>query len=42
MDKTVVFGEPSVKYRGLFMNDEAPGMTGYVIHPDMTLTVLAY
>jgi len=27
-NKTVVFGEPSVKYRGLFINDEAPGLTG--------------
>jgi len=28
-NKTVVFGEPSVKYRGLFINDEAPGLTGW-------------
>ncbi|RYP43586.1 hypothetical protein DL770_011581 [Monosporascus sp. CRB-9-2] len=29
VNKTVVFGEPSVKYRGLFINDEAPGLTGW-------------
>ncbi|KXJ93376.1 hypothetical protein Micbo1qcDRAFT_146391 [Microdochium bolleyi] len=28
-NKTIVFGEPSVKYRGLFINDEAPGLTGW-------------
>ncbi|KAH7033515.1 uncharacterized protein B0I36DRAFT_240799 [Microdochium trichocladiopsis] len=29
VNKSVVFGEPSVKYRGLFINDEAPGLTGW-------------
>ncbi|KAI8625534.1 glycoside hydrolase family 115 protein [Xylariaceae sp. FL1651] len=27
--KTVTFGPPSVQYRGLFINDEAPGLTGW-------------
>lgn len=29
LDKTTVHGEPSVKYRGLFINDEAPALTGW-------------
>ncbi|KAH7127946.1 hypothetical protein B0J13DRAFT_142632 [Dactylonectria estremocensis] len=29
--KTTVHGEPSVKYRGIFLNDEAPAMTGWVL-----------
>ncbi|KAJ8128110.1 hypothetical protein O1611_g5525 [Lasiodiplodia mahajangana] len=27
--KNTIFGPPSVKYRGLFINDEAPGLTGW-------------
>ncbi|KAI2633958.1 hypothetical protein GGS21DRAFT_539519 [Xylaria nigripes] len=27
--KTTTFGPPSVRYRGLFINDEAPGLTGW-------------
>lgn len=27
---TVVQGSPSVKYRGFFLNDEAPALTGYI------------
>lgn len=27
-DQTTTFGEPSVKYRGMFINDEAPALTG--------------
>ncbi|KAF9641027.1 hypothetical protein BFW01_g12833 [Lasiodiplodia theobromae] len=29
LPKTTVHGEPSVKYRGLFINDEAPALTGW-------------
>lgn len=29
--KTTVQGEPSVKYRGIFLNDEAPALTGWVL-----------
>lgn len=28
LSKTTIHGEPTVKYRGLFINDEAPGLTG--------------
>lgn len=30
-DCTVVQGPPSVKYRGFFLNDEAPALTGYIM-----------
>jgi hypothetical protein len=30
MNTTKVQGSPSVKYRGFFLNDEAPALTGYV------------
>lgn len=26
-----VHGEPSVRYRGIFINDEAPALTGWVL-----------
>ncbi|KAI0867651.1 hypothetical protein GGS24DRAFT_484953 [Hypoxylon argillaceum] len=29
VQKTTTFGPPSVQYRGLFINDEAPGLTGW-------------
>ncbi|KAI0201162.1 hypothetical protein F4808DRAFT_128973 [Astrocystis sublimbata] len=29
LDKNTTFGPPSVQYRGLFINDEAPGLTGW-------------
>ncbi|TDZ68401.1 hypothetical protein CTRI78_v002150 [Colletotrichum trifolii] len=29
LNKTTIHGEPSVKYRGLFINDEAPALTGW-------------
>ncbi|KAK2613143.1 hypothetical protein N8I77_000071 [Diaporthe amygdali] len=29
-DKTNIHGTPSVKYRGIFINDEAPALTGWV------------
>ncbi|KAI1176107.1 hypothetical protein F4777DRAFT_286918 [Nemania sp. FL0916] len=29
VQKNTTFGPPSVKYRGLFINDEAPGLTGW-------------
>lgn len=29
MNKTQTFGEPTVRYRGLFINDEAPALTGW-------------
>ncbi|KAF5016959.1 hypothetical protein F66182_11197, partial [Fusarium sp. NRRL 66182] len=29
LPKTTIHGEPSVKYRGIFINDEAPGLTGW-------------
>ncbi|KAF4949715.1 hypothetical protein FSARC_13417, partial [Fusarium sarcochroum] len=29
LPKTTIQGEPSVKYRGIFINDEAPGLTGW-------------
>ncbi|KAH8589239.1 hypothetical protein B0O99DRAFT_725600 [Bisporella sp. PMI_857] len=29
LPKTTIHGEPSVKYRGLFINDEAPALTGW-------------
>lgn len=29
-DLTVTSKEPSVKYRGIFLNDEAPSLTGWV------------
>ncbi|GME45216.1 hypothetical protein GTA08_BOTSDO03379 [Neofusicoccum parvum] len=29
LPETTVHGEPSVKYRGLFINDEAPALTGW-------------
>ncbi|KAM0438675.1 hypothetical protein ACHAPT_001431 [Fusarium lateritium] len=29
--KTTVHGEPSIKYRGIFLNDEAPALTGWVL-----------
>ncbi|KAK3716486.1 hypothetical protein LTR37_006382 [Vermiconidia calcicola] len=30
-DTTVVQGSPSIKYRGFFLNDEAPALTGYIM-----------
>lgn len=32
LDKTRTFGEPEVKYRGLFINDEAPALTSWWAH----------
>ncbi|RMJ12492.1 hypothetical protein CDV36_007852 [Fusarium kuroshium] len=29
--KMTTHGEPSIKYRGIFLNDEAPAMTGWVL-----------
>ncbi|KAF4978140.1 hypothetical protein FZEAL_5438 [Fusarium zealandicum] len=29
--KNTIHGEPSVKYRGIFLNDEAPALTGWVL-----------
>lgn len=29
--KVSVHGEPSIKYRGIFLNDEAPALTGWVL-----------
>lgn len=29
LDKVTTFGEPSVKFRGIFINDEAPALTGW-------------
>jgi hypothetical protein len=29
LPKTTIHGEPTVRYRGLFINDEAPALTGY-------------
>lgn len=29
LDKTLTLGEPSVKFRGIFINDEAPALTGW-------------
>ncbi|KAI8664659.1 hypothetical protein NCS57_00507900 [Fusarium keratoplasticum] len=29
--KSTIQGEPSIKYRGIFLNDEAPAMTGWVL-----------
>lgn len=29
--KSTVHGEPSVRYRGIFLNDEAPALTGWVL-----------
>lgn len=29
--RTTQHGEPSVKYRGIFLNDEAPSLTGWVL-----------
>ncbi|KAL3464630.1 hypothetical protein BJX64DRAFT_298187 [Aspergillus heterothallicus] len=29
LNKTTTHGEPSVKYRGIFINDEAPALTGW-------------
>ncbi|KAM5350748.1 hypothetical protein ACJ41O_007253 [Fusarium nematophilum] len=29
--KTTIHGEPSIKYRGIFLNDEAPALTGWVL-----------
>lgn len=29
--QTTQHGEPSVKYRGIFLNDEAPSLTGWVL-----------
>ncbi|KAH6685812.1 hypothetical protein F5X68DRAFT_241042, partial [Plectosphaerella plurivora] len=29
LNKTFTFGEPTVKFRGLFINDEAPALTGW-------------
>ncbi|MBV5323570.1 glycosyl hydrolase 115 family protein [bacterium] len=31
MPRTTIHGEPSVKFRGIFLNDEAPAMTGWVL-----------
>jgi hypothetical protein len=28
---TTIQGEPSVKFRGIFINDEAPALTGWVL-----------
>lgn len=28
LDKTTTHGEPTIKFRGLFINDEAPALTG--------------
>ena len=30
LDKTTLHGEPTIKFRGLFINDEAPALTGSV------------
>ncbi|KAF7194937.1 hypothetical protein HII31_03774 [Pseudocercospora fuligena] len=30
-DKTTSHGEPSIKHRGIFLNDEAPALTGWVL-----------
>lgn len=30
IDKQTVHGEPSVRHRGIFLNDEAPALTGWV------------
>ncbi|KAM0327509.1 hypothetical protein ACHAQA_005797 [Verticillium albo-atrum] len=29
LNKTLTVGEPSIKYRGIFINDEAPALTGW-------------
>lgn len=29
-EKQTVHGEPSVRHRGIFLNDEAPALTGWV------------
>lgn len=29
--KTTIHGEPSIKHRGIFLNDEAPALTGWVL-----------
>src|SRR5690606_40992001 len=29
---TYTLGEPAVQYRGIFLNDEAPALTGWVQH----------
>ncbi|EME78589.1 glycoside hydrolase family 115 protein [Pseudocercospora fijiensis CIRAD86] len=31
IDKSTCHGEPSIKYRGIFLNDEAPVLTGWVL-----------
>lgn len=31
LPKSTVHGEPSIKYRGIFLNDEAPALTGWVL-----------
>ncbi|KAG7139184.1 hypothetical protein HYQ45_003765 [Verticillium longisporum] len=37
LDKTLTLGEPSVKFRGIFINDEAPALTGWwANHADRT------
>jgi hypothetical protein len=30
LDTKLVRGEPSIKYRGIFLNDEQPALTGWV------------
>lgn len=30
IEKQTVHGEPSVRHRGIFLNDEAPALTGWV------------